>query len=135
MRRQHQTRRMAPTPDYATLKRDPIVAAAYDVALRRGLATVTVEDGDAAGRLRRLCEATTQAASVLPVVKRRPLRKRVVSAHTKQLYEERARCYHLLTPEERRRSGTDIGRSCRDNYRATLTTRWATSRRRTVWAT
>ena len=91
-------RRIAPTPDYASLKRDPIVAAASDVALRRGLATVTVEDGDAAGRLRRLCEATTKAASVLPVVKRRPLRKRVVSAYTKQLYEERARCYHLLAP-------------------------------------
>ena len=110
-------RRIAPTPDYATLKRDPIVAAAYDVALRRGLATVTVEDGDAAGRLRRLCEATTQAASVLPVVKRRPPRKRVVSAHTKQLYEERARCYHLLAPEERRRRGTEIERACRDDYR------------------
>ena len=78
---------------------------------------MSVDDGDTAGRLRRLCEATTQAASVLPVVKRRPLRKRVVSAHTKQLYEERARCYHLLTPEERRRRGTDIGRSCRDDYR------------------
>ena len=110
-------RRTAPTPDYATLKRDPIVAAAYDAALRHGLATVAVDDGDAAGRLKRLCEATTHAASVLPLVKRRPLRKRVVSAHTKQLYEERARCYHLLTPEERRCRGTDIGRSCRDDYR------------------
>ena len=37
---------------------------------------------------------------------------------TKQLYEERARCYHLLTPEEQRRRGTDIGRSCRDDYRS-----------------
>ena len=93
------------------------MAAAYDAALQRGLATVAVDDGDAAGRLRRLCDATTQAASRLPLVKRRPLRKRVVSAHTKQLYEERARCYHLLTPEERQRRGTDIGRSCRDDYR------------------
>ena len=42
-------RRIAPTPDYATLKRDPIVAAAYDAALRRGLATVAVDDGDSAG--------------------------------------------------------------------------------------
>ena len=108
-------RRIAPTPDYATLKRDPIVAAAYDAALGRGVATVAVDD--TAGRLKRLCEETTQAASVLPLVKRRPLRKRVVSAHTKQLYEERARCYHLLTPEERRRRGTNIGRSCRDDYR------------------
>ena len=110
-------RRIEPTPDYATLKRDPIVAAAYDAALRRGLATVTVEDGDTAGRLRRLCEATAQAASGLPLVKRRPLRKRVVSANTKLLYEERARCYHLLSPEERRRRGIDIGRACRDDYR------------------
>ena len=86
------------------------------LALRRGMATVTVEDGDPAGRLRRLCEATTQAASVLHVVKRRPLCKRVVSANTKQLYEERARCYHLLAPEERRRRGTDIERACRDDY-------------------
>ena len=88
-------RRIEPTPDYATLKRDPIVAAAYDAALRRGLATVKVEDGDTAGRLRRLCEATAQAASGLPLVKRQPLRKRVVSANMKLLYEERARCYHL----------------------------------------
>ena len=44
-------RRIAPTPDYATLKRDPIVAAAYDAALQRGLATVAVDDADAAGRL------------------------------------------------------------------------------------
>ena len=110
-------RRIEPTPDYATLKRDPIVAAAYDAALRRGLATVTVEDGDTAGRLRRLCEATAQAATGVPLVKRRPLRKRVVSANTKLLYEERARCYHLLSPEERRRRGIDIGRACRDDYR------------------
>ena len=27
--------------------------------------------------------------------------KRAVRAHTKQLYEERARCYHLFTPEVR----------------------------------
>ena len=78
-------------PYYATLKRDPIVAATYGAALRRGLATVTVEDGDTARRLRRLCETTTQAASGLSLVKRRPLRKRVVSANTKLLYEERAR--------------------------------------------
>ena len=104
-------------PYYATLKRDPIVAAAYGAALRRGLATVTVEDGDTAGRLRRICEPTTQAASGLSLVKRRPLRKRVVSANTKLLYEERARCYHLLSPEERRRRGIDIGRACRDDYR------------------
>ena len=56
-------RRIEPTPDYATLKRDPIVAAAYVAALRRGLATVMVEGGDTAGRLRRLCEATAQAVS------------------------------------------------------------------------
>ena len=73
--------RIAPTPDYATLKRDPIVAAAYDAALRCGLATVAVDDGDAAGRLRRRCEATTQAASALHLVKRWSLRKRVVSPH------------------------------------------------------
>ena len=85
-------------------------------ALRRGLATVTVEDGDTAGRIKRLCEATAQAASGLPLVKRRPLRKWVVSANTTLLYEERARCYHLLNPEERRRRGIDIGRACRDDY-------------------
>ena len=62
---------------------DPIVAAAYDTELRRGLATVTVEDGDTTGRLKRLCEATAQAAGGLPLVKRRPLRKWVVSANTK----------------------------------------------------
>ena len=110
-------RRIEPTPDYATLKRDPIVAAAYDAALRRGLATATVEDGDTAGRLRRLCEATAQAASGLPLEKRQPLRKRVVSANMKLLNEERARCYHLLSPEERQRRGIGIGRACRDDYR------------------
>ena len=110
-------RRIAPTPDYATLKRDPVVAAAYDASLRCGLPTVTVRNGDAAGRLRRLCAAMAQAARALPIVKHRPLRKRVASAHTKLLYEERARCYRLLTPEERRRRGTDIGRSCRNDYR------------------
>ena len=47
------------------------MAAAYDAALHRGLATVTVEDGDTAGRLRRLYEVTAQAASGLPLVKRR----------------------------------------------------------------
>ena len=78
-------RRIEPTPDYATFKRDPIVAAAYDVELRRGLATMTVEDGDAAGRLSRLCEA----AGGLPLVKRRPLSKRW-SAQTRNLYTRSA---------------------------------------------
>ena len=40
-----------------------------------------------------------------------------IVTHTKKLYKERARCYHLLTSEERRRRGTDIGRSRRDDYR------------------
>ena len=42
--------------------------------------------------------------------------KRMVSAHTKQLYEERVR-YYLLTSEERRRRSTEVGRACRDDYR------------------
>ena len=105
-------RRIAPTPDYATLKRCPIVAAAYDAALRRGLATVAVDDGDAAGRLWRLCEATRQAASGLPLLNCRPLRRRNDDA---------------AVPKSDERVETTIA--------ATSTTKWATERRRTVWAT
>ena len=41
----------------------------------------------------------------------------MLSAHTTMLYEERARYIHLLTAEERRHRGTDIGQSCRYEYR------------------
>ena len=56
-----------PAPDYATLRRDANMAAAYDATIRRRLATITVEDDDAGTRLERLRIATTQAASKLPV--------------------------------------------------------------------
>ena len=106
---------IAPTSDYATLKRDLILAAAYDAALRRGLVTVAVEDDDAAWRLKRLCEQRHRPTSS---------REAQVTAQTggQRTHETTIRgartiCYHLFSPEERRRRGTDIGRSSRDDYR------------------
>ena len=112
------------------------MAAAYDVAIRRGLATVTMEDDDAGRRLERLRIATTQAASKLPVVKRQA----PAQAGGRHTHEAAVRGPHQrLPPADARGADTRMTRRLAEHAETTIAatspTRWETSSWQTAMAT
>ena len=104
-------------PDFSSLARDTNVAKNFDEQVKAGIQSVTVNVNSAADRLQRLRLATQHAAKSLPPLKPQPLKKRYVSAGTKELYANRARLFSQLSTEEKKSYDREIYRSCRNDYR------------------
>ena len=103
-------------PDFTALKNID-VAKKFDDVVSHCLNTKLLDPECADERLSRLNHATQQAVKSLPAKKRQALRRQYVSAHTKELYENRAKEYNQLTPDELCLRKREINRLCRNDYR------------------
>ena len=103
--------------DYSTLESDAELRSQYNSKVQSCLENRSVDQSDPAESLRVLQESVSEAANaVLPT--RRPVkfRKRHISNHTRELYQERERRYQEMSPSERKDATKRIWKASRKDY-------------------
>ena len=107
--------------DYSPLenKDNGALRERFDECVRTHLDNSLCDPDNASAGLASLTKCITAAAhETLQVKQKLPLRKRNVSARTKQLYESRRRHFTTLSENERKEMSNAISKSGREDYRA-----------------
>ena len=103
--------------DYTAL-RDADTCKRYEATVKSTIDKQVYDKSDTSASFRNLLNTVSNAAkSCLPTRKPMRLRKRCVSARTKQLYADRVNQYEKMTPLERKSAARKVRDSCRNDYR------------------
>ena len=122
--------------DYSPLenKNNGALRERFDECVRTHLDNSLCDPDNASAGLARLTKCITAAAhKTLQVKQKLPLRKRNVSARTKQLYESRRRHFTTVSENERTEMSNAISKSGREDYREYVN--GVTLKLPNVWAT
>ena len=104
--------------DYGTLKTDAQIQRSFDTSVADNLSSAQINRNDAVESLATLLKSVTEAAnSTLPKRTSLPLRRRNISARTRELYEIRQSSYSSMTDQERKVASRAISHSGRQDYR------------------
>ena len=103
--------------DYSLLKSDTVVQAVFDEKVKTNLDKQKYNKDDPSESFTNMCKAISAAAnSTLPIKKSQPIKKRQVSARTKELYNQRRNNFEKMSTEERKVAQHKIVKSTRDDY-------------------
>ncbi|KAI8514508.1 hypothetical protein Bbelb_070990 [Branchiostoma belcheri] len=108
-------------PDFILLQHDAQLKQRFDNRVSANIASQTFNPNDPAESLENLQKSVSEAASaVLPKRTSRPLRKRVVSTRTKNLYAHRQNNFQNMNSQQRKEVSKAIAQSTRKDYRSCI---------------